>query len=477
MSRWADWVGRCLILVAATMVGGCGAENHAASSTPGLDATFGRDGIVTATEMGLDLTTTIDIAEQADGRFVGLGYSGQPYSNSKVELFRLNTDGTLDETFGASGHVVLSRPGFNEWATEMTVDDEGRLYVVGTTTSIVDQGSELFVARVSSEGKLDTGFGADGFAVTDTGDTEDNAYAVAVQPDGKVLLLGGTWREVVPVSNTPVELSGRGAIVIRYNADGSLDRTFGDAGFAFPTMDGLGFGTYDMVLQPGGGILVVGRAIVTSESRSGLKDISVALVRIMSDGSIDKSFGRSGVALLSIIGVDWGNLAIDQVTASADGGGMILGSTVNDLNWAYPETPTYVARIFSVRFGPEGEPLSGSDSGGVSIIDVVSDRDVDFLNVSDVARADDGSFVAAVRYSPSSTVDVPEERVAVMRLSADGTFDRTFAGGGQLSPSIPTPMASVFSVAVTSAGSILLGGSSQGAGGEGVAFITRLPSA
>src|SRR5205823_5199649 len=133
---------------------------------------------------------------------------------------RYNADGSLDTTFGSGGTVTTNfGPGATyDDADGVAIQSDGKIVVAGTCNR---GGSDnvFAVARYNADGSLDSTFGSGGTVTTDfgLGGSDDSAYAVALQPDGKIVAAGATYLGGVP---------GDFALA-RYNPDGTLDSTFG----------------------------------------------------------------------------------------------------------------------------------------------------------------------------------------------------------------------------------------------------------
>src|SRR3954469_3826209 len=112
---------------------------------------------------------------------------------------------------------------------------------------------------------LDLGFGSGGRVLTGFPDENDNAYAVALQPDGKIVIAGATYR-------------GYDGLVARFNPDGTPDRSFDGDGIK--TIDSGGIETLaDVAIQPDGKIVVAG---------STTQGFDAAVYRLTAQGELDK---------------------------------------------------------------------------------------------------------------------------------------------------------------------------------------------
>lgn len=230
-----------------------------------LDPTFGTSGKVTTDFPGGGDANAL--AVQADGKLVAAGVTGGDFA-----LVRYNPDGSLDTSFGTGGTVTTDFAGNVDIANALIVQADGKLVAAGSTEFFA---VDFAVARYNPDGTLDASFGTGGQAVTDLGGN-DRAFALAVQ-DGK-LVAGG-------LSFSFTGTNGDFGLV-RYNADGTLDPTFGTGGQV--TTDFAGFTDWAFALAVQGGKLV-------AAGRAGFEgNDDFALVRYNPDGSLDGSFGSGG---------------------------------------------------------------------------------------------------------------------------------------------------------------------------------------
>ena len=245
----------------------------AAPKTKGgaLDTTFDGDG-----KFMSGLEDGVGVAVQADGKIVVAGHS----SNVFFALMRFNADGTLDQGFGAGGSVAdnFGNPGGG--ARTMALQADQRIIVAG---GLYGSGGtiDFALARYQGDGSPDTGFGAGGLVLTDLSGGFDAVNAVVVQPDGRIVAVGET------PGSTGLDFG-----LVRYDADGSLDAGFGDGGIVTTDLRGTDDQARAIVLQPDGRIVVAGTS-------SG-SPATFAIVRYEADGSLDASFGTGGVALVDV---------------------------------------------------------------------------------------------------------------------------------------------------------------------------------
>ena len=309
-----------------------------------LDASFGvgesdgtRDGVVSVDLGGSGEDVASAIAIKSDNKIVVAGYTTQ-FGTKNLMIAQFNSDGTMDNTFGAGsddgtpeGVVSLSLSEGDDEANGLAVQTNGMIVVVGTTRD-ADNSTNAVVARLKADGSLDTAFGTgvgdgtpDGVVGVSFGNGNDVANSVALQSDGKIVLVGTT---------TATDNSSNIAVA-RLNSDGTLDSAFGaDTSDGTPDgVVGLSLGTGNdvgtaIVVQADGKILVAGYTTPANETTN------AAVVRLLSDGKLDTAFGQGnadgspdGVTTISL-GI--GNDFAYAMALTADGKILVAGDRVHD---------------------------------------------------------------------------------------------------------------------------------------------------
>jgi uncharacterized delta-60 repeat protein len=251
-----------------------------------LDTTFGTGGIV-ITNIGDYLDGVTAIALQGDGKIVASGFRAivRPPGeerNGDIALARYNSNGSLDTTFGTGGKTISDFGPFPDYfaddATDIIILPDGKIVIVGDSDGAGYY--DFLIARYNANGTLDTSFGTNGITKTDLGDGyEDGAAAAALQPDGKIVSVGAA----LP-SSYDLDFS-----LIRYNANGSLDSTFGTGGKVVFGLENLHDEELSNVaIQSDGKILALG------DSNSG-NNSGFLLLRFNPNGTLDTSFGNNGI--------------------------------------------------------------------------------------------------------------------------------------------------------------------------------------
>ncbi|MGZ6316625.1 MAG: hypothetical protein ACXWNQ_05140, partial [Anaerolineales bacterium] len=195
------------------------------------------------------------IAFQADGKIIlAGGMQDSDDRNSQISLARLNTDGSLDKSFGTNGKGTVTAVvrNFFLYKNSLAIQADGKLVVAGTTSDVHDTVKDLAVARFNTNGSLDTSFGGTGIVITDLGNNE-LASDVVLQKDGKIVVVGKSS------AGTTSHF-----LLARYNTNGSLDTAFGTNGKVISDFGTGGEAAEDAVLQADGKLLIGGTSNPTN---------------------------------------------------------------------------------------------------------------------------------------------------------------------------------------------------------------------
>lgn len=271
------------------------------------DPQFGTKGYV-RTDFGGSQDIAFAMALQPDGRIV---VAGQCLVQN-IAVARYMPDGTLDPSFGAGGKAWTNLHGGTESATAVALQRDGKIVLAGYAWQ-KSSGFDFAVVRYRPDGRLDASFGTGGSATFDFDGQEDLAHAIAVQPDGGIVVAGGNRG---PETRANFEL-------VRLHADGSLDSTFGKLGRIVTDFEGGRDEAHALVLQPDGKIVVAGETL----RKRAPTGIDFSLARYLKDGRLDREFGDGGKVLTDI----GGRISLDAVAALAlqeDGRLVAVGRTV-----------------------------------------------------------------------------------------------------------------------------------------------------
>src|SRR5438552_9498231 len=368
-----------------------------------LDLTFGSAGRV-VTDFGGD-DTAFALAVQSDGKIVVAGVSTGGVSMD-FALARYDSDGTLDGTFGSGGQVVTDLGGQDE-AFALVVQPDGALVAAGVSTAA---GSlDFALARYNTDGTPDATFGNAGQVVTDFGPAfvgsdpsncalpiadfhgADVAFALALQPDGKLVAAG--------VSTGDFALA-------RYNADGSLDTTFGTCGRVITDFAGDDAAASALVVQPDGKLVAAGRSSLGNHP-------SFSLARYSSDGTLDPIFGAGG-RVVTEVGSDAEAFAL--VLQPDDGHLLVAGAAGGDFALARYEGD--FATLALTKAGT-GSGTVTSDPAGLDCGDTCSGR-FPFGTVVNLTATPAAGSVFAGRSGHADCAD------GTVTLNADNAGTATF---------------------------------------------------
>jgi uncharacterized delta-60 repeat protein len=370
-----------VVVAGSVVTGGVGHALLARYTRTGaLDTTFSGDGIATpAIGATGDSAYFRDVVLQPDGKIVGFG-TAISSTAQKYLIVRLNPNGSFDTSFNGTGWraTSLGSGGNTDTGWGVVIQPDGKIVGTGQSRSI---GSADYVGTVRylPNGKLDTTFSGDGVATVANG---DDAWGnkVALQPDGRIVIAGGTY---------PVSASSDQMLVVRLNANGSTDATFNGTGRWVSTYGAGERDPYDLVVQPDGRIVIGGQNRDTS-------DYDAVLVRFLANGALDPSFGSAGIATANFSAGD----SISSLALQPDGRIIAGGSIV----------PADHNQATVMRFNRDGS-VDASFAGGRPYL--TSANNDSFIGI---AVAPDGRISAA-----GFTQDATTTSILAARFVGDAT--------------------------------------------------------
>ena len=237
------------------------------------------DGLVVTnfSPMAPSLDYVFAAAIQADGKVVVAG--DQSAGNATTTIARYNPDGSLDPGFGGTGRVVSQvLAGFN-YAEGVAIQPDGKIVVVGTGSQPSLNEDVIYITRYNTDGTLDTAFGTGGVLISPFNGSGGMHAAVAVQSNGMIVVA--------------CETPGPGPVkVLRYNAAGVLDSTFGSGGIATLAPAASYQSVLGLKIDPAGNIIVVGNTTVGGKRYAFVE-------RLLPSGSPDTKFSGVGYETLS----------------------------------------------------------------------------------------------------------------------------------------------------------------------------------
>lgn len=402
---------------------------HAADGQ--LDLTFGSGGKVITPSSNIGMAATA-VVIQPDGKVISVGYERVPVIigfgvTRHFLLLRYNQNGILDTSFGNGGRVLtafVSPPNSDsiDQAYAVSLQRDGKIIVVGSTNATTGGNRNFGLARYNTNGSLDPTFGDHGLVTTDFNGGPDEAYALAIQPDGKVVV-GGT---AAPGPN-PDPNAGFYILkfaLARYNVDGSLDLTFGSGGKVVPGLQGdvkgvtTSLAIHGLAIQSDGKIVVCG-------------DVPWTLARFGASGNLDQSFGNGG-----------------SVTSFVENGGRAMAMAFQTDGKII--AGGYQASFVVARYKIDGSLDPSFGTGGKVTTSFKGGYDLAFA----LSLQNDGKVILAGEADNLSQYDV-----GVARYDTSGALDSTFGNGGKITTDFAGAYDHVGGMAVQSDGKIVVAGS------------------
>jgi uncharacterized delta-60 repeat protein len=365
-------------------------------------------------------------------------------STRSADVSAANASGSLDPTFGVSGRVQTNvNP---NQVSNVALQSDGKIVVVAALSDFNVASSVFGVLRYSPNGTLDAGFGNGGVARTAFTTGFHYPRAVAIQPDGKLIVVGSASNP-----NTSTDAIA----VARYSANGALDAAFGNGGKVTTALLGFRDVANVVVVQSDGKILIGGSAL-TCFGRGCLT--YTALVRYNIDGSVDGSFGSGGHVVAPSIG------AVDVVALAGDGSILALNrngiGTKSVARFSASGAPLPIAVIgalapistwVNATFQPDGKIVLGAGAKGLCRFGLqtqvtrwgLDDRpDATFNNPpffygnptcggQDVTQAIAVGSNGKIVVGGISPVTNIQKAFGVARVNVDGSLDATFGNGGR----------------------------------------------
>ncbi|MBL8309494.1 MAG: hypothetical protein JNL19_03630 [Burkholderiales bacterium] len=337
------------------------------SSSGTLDNTFGTGGIV-HTDVGVSGSNAAGLRLQPDGKIVVAGVCYAASGLADVCLARYTTVGALDTSFGSGGKVLTSLVSSHDIANALALQIDGKIVLAGTCSSSVPD--DVCLVRYLSDGALDATFGSAGKVITPIGSHHDRAWAVALLGDNKIVVAGGCLvvgsqfclarfdtngaldsafgsggKVIVAIGSEQDEVRAiavqpDGNVVVagqcvvsgvfhfclaRFNPSGALDTTFGTGGSVIADLSSTGDDyAYALALQPDGKMVVAGGCWNGNTNE-------FCLARYLPGGLLDATFGSSGRVATTVGGSATANALALQTDGKIVVAGQCWGDSDNDV--------------------------------------------------------------------------------------------------------------------------------------------------
>ena len=370
------------------------------------------------------------VAIQGDGKIVAAGDSFNEMG-TRFALARYNVNGTLDNSFGSNGLVTTtigtSHP--HDVVNSVAIQSDGKILAFGSSYHNV-QDVEFALARYNTNGALDNTFGINGIVTNAAGVSYVEASSVLIQDDEKILTTG-----------TSYDGANMDFILIRYNKNGTLDNSFGANGTVTTRIIGTDAYAKSAAIQADKKIVVAGYTY---------SNTYFALIRYNENGTLDDSFGISGMVITPK------GLA-ESVAIQGDGkivaAGYYYDGLYNDFALA--------------RYNKNGDLDSSFGKDGIIATQVGTNGS----NANSIAIQNDGNIIVAGSSNNGSNINF-----TLVRYSINGTLDTTFGTNGKITTQVGSSDDFANFVTIQSDEKIIAAGYSEGYSSYSVFTLARYNS-
>jgi uncharacterized delta-60 repeat protein len=303
-----------------------------------MDKTFGKNGFCTIDfNQGNDIAYSLAVTKSGKILIAGTSNNG---SDQDFALVRLTATGAPDVGFGELGRLTAALgsqdgTGGNEFAYSVLSQPDDKVVISGFSETKTDT---VFVTiRYDDKGKLDTEFGKGGMVITKIGEGRDRAYSSILQPDGKIIVGGTSYR-----------INDSDFVMVRYEADGKRDMTFGNKGIVkqnFKSRYQNQIFSLSMTIE--------GKILAAGSSFNG-KTTDFIIAKFLPNGNVDNSFGKGGVSILSGY-FQYG--AIYGIVSLPNGKVIAAGTSGHDEDYRIAVLQYKPNGLMDVAFGSKGSSI------------------------------------------------------------------------------------------------------------------------
>ena len=361
-----------------------------------LDNSFGNKNGIVITQIGMSSEAAFSVAIQSDRKIVAAGYSNNG-NDSDFALVRYNPSGSLDNTFGVNGIVTTQIGASDDGAYSLKIQSDGKIITAGYYYDGLH--NDFTLVRYDSNGTLDNSFGSNGIQTTQVRISDSYANSMLIQSNGEYVVSG--------YSNDGSELN---FALARYNTNGDLDDSFGTSGIVI-TQNGTSLDHVNSVAIQGDG-----KIVAAGDSFNGMGTL-FALARYNVNGTLDNSFGSNGL-VTTTIGISHPHDVVNSVAIQSDGKIVAFGSSyhnVQDVEFAL------------ARYNPNGGLDNTFGTNGI----VTNAAGVQYVDASSVLiQGDEKILTTGTSYHGANTDFI------LIRYNKNGTLDNTFGANGMVTTRI-----------------------------------------
>ena len=365
------------------------------SQAGNLDPDFGGgDGLVTTSFFNEQPCQGYSVALQEDGRILVAGVTRATGGLEHSTLTRYLPDGTLDNSFNGTGMIIISSGDESSYGRVVTVQPDGKILLAIRYNT--DEGQGIALYRYLTDGSPDAGFDTDGIRTISFGSEYLSVDGMVLQEDDKIVI-GGYMSFAIDTFDL--------YYVARYLPDGTADDSFDGDGIVTKRVgENYGYIT-SLLIQPDNKIIAAGYGVFNQND-------DFAVVRFNSDGSVDESFGDSGIAHATL------STGEDICTGAAlqpDGKIVLGGNAFSNI--------TGTSAFAAARFNADGTLDHNFHGDGMTILTVSGHAD----GVRTILRQPDGKILLG-GYAHSNVQGGSD--MVLVRLNENGIPDFTFSDDG-----------------------------------------------
>ncbi|QDV14718.1 FG-GAP repeat protein [Rosistilla oblonga] len=327
---------------------------------------------------------------------------------SEFAITRLTPNGHIDTSFGIDGFQFIDFAERKTGGPDIAIDSQGRIVVGGSAQHIDDRDYDFAVARLTTDGVLDSDFSDDGKHHFDIGGTTDISTSLTIDPQDRIVM-GGYTNVHSGIQND--------LAVVRLTTDGVLDESFDSDGIQTIDFNHKSDLPGSVAIDSLGRIVVTGRSIQGGETGT-----DTAVARLTADGALDTTFSDDGKQLIDLF-------SQQELTT-----GLVIDSSDRILVGGYTRLVETNDDLAVLRLTTTGELDTTFDEDGIQLIDFNKMRDYG----GQLAIDPQGNIlVGGTVQNGTSSSDI-----GVARLTPSGDFDRTFSRDGKLTTDIGSPASS-----------------------------------
>lgn len=380
------------------------------------------------------------VAVQADGKIIAAGTALNTSFAGRLLVTRINTNGTIDSSFGTQGSVLIQD--YNEsYAFDCFVKSDGKIVVIGSFADNQYEFSMLAI-RLNSDGSLDNNFGTNGKAEIDASEFMDDFAYSAVELADHSIILAGTAQDSL-FKNIPT--------IVKINENGSIITSFGNNGFATISVEETDNKLNSVLVQADGKIIVSGH-YGRPVSTTGQVNLDVLLARFNANGILDSTFGNLGVVIKAIFATDDYVDEVNGMALAADGSIWLGG---------YTTQPDVTFDFLMMKYNANGTLDNSFDTDGISIWGMFA-QDV----IYDLKIAENKIHAAGC----TGGFFFDDRDFWYSRYNLDGTIDNTFSTQGYITTTVLSSFDEANALAVNN-GKVILAGKTAGSTNNDIAII------